>query len=78
MNPEYFTLPSYQTLVVVDMLSHVLERYLINTQNVDLTDRLCEAVMQSLIYNGTKVMQDPQNYDVRANLMWAFKLITMY
>lgn len=73
LNPEYtFTLPPYQTACgIVDMLSHVLERYLTNTQNVDLTDRLCEAVMQSLIYNGSKVMQDPQNYDVRANLMWA-------
>lgn len=73
MNPEYtYSLPAYQTACgIVDMLSHILERYLSNTTEVDLTDRLCEAVMKTLIENGRKAMAKPDDYGARANLMWS-------
>ena len=73
LNPEYtYSLPAYQTACgIVDMLSHIMERYFTNTQDVGLTDRLCEAVMQTLIANGKVAMQDPNNYEARANLMWS-------
>ncbi|MDI9490916.1 MAG: iron-containing alcohol dehydrogenase [Clostridiaceae bacterium] len=73
MNPELtYTLPPYQTACgIVDMLSHILERYFSNTKEVDLTDRMSEAVMKSIIDNAFIVMNDPENYGARANLMWA-------
>ncbi len=73
MNPELtYTLPEYQTACgVVDMLSHILERYFTNTKNVELTDRLCEAVMINLIDNAPLALENPEDYEARANLMWA-------
>lgn len=53
------------------MLAHVLERYFTNEAHVDVTDRLCEATMKAIIENGRRVMKDPMNYDVRAELMLA-------
>ncbi len=73
MNPELtMTLPAYQTACgVVDMLAHVFERYFSNTAGVELTSRLCEAVMITIVGEAKKVMADPNDYDARANLMWA-------
>lgn len=73
LNPELtYTLPMYQTACgIADMLAHVLERYFTNEAHVDVTDRLCEATMKAIIENGRRVMKDPMNYDVRAELMLA-------
>ena len=76
LDPEItFTLPAYQTgCGITDMFIHVFERYLTKTLNVDLTDRLCEAIMKSIIYNGPKVLANPHDYDARAEIMWAGSL----
>jgi alcohol dehydrogenase YqhD (iron-dependent ADH family) len=67
-----FSLPAIQTAYgIADMMAHVMERYFTQTQNVDLTDRLCEAVLLSIIKEGAVVMREPRNYNARANLMWA-------
>lgn len=73
LNPELtFTLPTYQTACgIADMLAHVLERYFTNARHVEVTDRLCEATMKSIIENGLRVMKDPFNYDLRAEVMLA-------
>ncbi len=73
LNPEYTkTLPPEQTAYgVVDMLGHIIERYFTNTKNVDLTDKLCESTMKSIIKNAELAMKEPDNYDYRAELMWA-------
>lgn len=73
MNPELtYTLPPYQTACgVVDMLAHILERYLTNTEGVGLTDRLAEATMKTIIDYAPVVLVDPENYEARANIMWA-------
>lgn len=73
MNPELtYTLSPYQTAAgVVDMMVHVMERYFSNTPDCGLTDRLCEATLATLVEEGRKVMSRPQDYGVRANLMWA-------
>lgn len=73
LNPEWtFTLPAYQTACgITDMMAHVMERYFTNTDNVELTDRLCEAVMKTVVTVGPKLMADPDNYDLRAEIMWA-------
>ena len=73
MNPELtLTLPAWQTASgICDMIVHILERYFSNTPNVELTDRLCEGAIKAIINEGRKVMKDPQDYDARANIMWA-------
>ena len=66
------TLPLYQTACgATDIIAHVFERYFTNTKEVETSDRLCEAVILSMINNVPKVMADPTNYEYRANLMWA-------
>ncbi|GHT55304.1 NADH-dependent alcohol dehydrogenase [Bacteroidia bacterium] len=67
-----FTLPANQTAYgIADMMAHVMERYFTQTPNVELTDRLCEAILLAVIKEAPTVMHEPDNYDARANLMWA-------
>lgn len=73
MNPELtMTLPAYQTACgATDIMAHAMERYFTNETEVDVTDRMCEAVISSVVRAATIAMKDPCNYDARANLMWA-------
>lgn len=73
INPELtYTLPAYQIgCGVVDMMTHIMERYFTNTTDVDLTDRLCEAALRSIIVNGVKTLKESDNYRYRAEIMWA-------
>jgi alcohol dehydrogenase YqhD (iron-dependent ADH family) len=73
LNPELtFTLPDEQTVYgISDILAHLMERYFTRVDNVDLTDRLLEGTMKSLIKNAYLVKKTPDNYDVRAEIMWA-------
>lgn len=76
MNPELtFTLPPYQTACgSADIMAHIMERYFTNTKDVDLTDRLCEAVLKTVAANAPKVLEEPENYSARAQIMWAGSL----
>ncbi|MCR1897644.1 iron-containing alcohol dehydrogenase [Irregularibacter muris] len=73
LNPETtFTLPQKQTIAgAIDIMAHVFERYFTNTENVDLTDRLCEGLLKILIKNIPIVLEEPENYHARAEIMWA-------
>ncbi|MBR6983792.1 MAG: iron-containing alcohol dehydrogenase, partial [Ruminococcus sp.] len=73
MNPELTcTLPPYQTACgATDIMAHVFERYFTNTEEVEITDRLCEAVLMTMIKETPRVIADPSNYQARANIMWA-------
>ena len=73
MNPELtYTLPAYQTACgATDIMAHVLERYFTNTKEVEITDRLCEAVLCTIIKEVPRVLKDPEDYNARANIMWA-------
>ncbi|MBI9008967.1 MAG: iron-containing alcohol dehydrogenase [Tenericutes bacterium] len=73
INPELtYTLPSYQTAAgVVDMISHILERYLTKTNDVILTDRLCEATLVSIIEAMRIIQKEPTNYEARATICWS-------
>lgn len=73
MNPELTqTLPAYQTACgATDIMAHVFERYFTNTKEVEITDRLCEAVLLTMIKETPRVIADPNNYEARANIMWA-------
>ncbi len=72
LNPELaFTLPTYQVACgTADILAHMIERYFTNVTNVELTDRLLEAGMQNIIIHGPRVLEDPQDYDAWAEVMW--------
>ncbi|MBR2739540.1 MAG: iron-containing alcohol dehydrogenase [Oscillospiraceae bacterium] len=66
------TLPPYQTAAgITDILAHLHERYLTNTKDVEVTDRLIEGLMLTMIHEGPRVIADPDNYEARANIMWA-------
>lgn len=76
MNPELtMTLPAYQTASgCVDILMHTQERYLANGGNMELTDALAEALMRTVMENAKKLVEDPDNYEARAEVMWASSL----
>ncbi len=76
LDPELtFSLPPYQTACgIADMLAHIMERYFTTVAHVELTDRLCEAAMKTVIRNARPVMEDGDDYDARAELMWAATL----
>lgn len=73
LNPEItYTLPPYQTACgVSDIMAHIMERYFTTVKNVDLTDRLCEAMLKTVISNMPIVLKEPENYGARAEIMWA-------
>lgn len=73
LNPEIaLTLPVYLiSCGAADIFSHAFERYFTPTTNVDLTDRLCEGLMKSVIVNSKIALNNPKNYDAMAELMWA-------
>ncbi len=73
MNPLLtYTLPPFQTACgIADMMAHVMERYFSNTEGVEISNRLSEAVLLTIIKEAPVVMAEPINYDARANIMWA-------
>lgn len=73
LNPALtLTLPPYQTACgLTDMFAHVCERYFSRTPDCGLTDRLCEAVMKTIVAEGSKVMANPNDLQARSNVMWA-------
>jgi hypothetical protein len=73
LNPELtFTLPAYQTACgITDMMAHVMERYFTNTREVEITDRLCEGILLTIIKEAPVAIAEPTNYGARANIMWA-------
>ena len=66
------TLPPHQTAAgITDIMAHLHERYLTNTKEVEVTDRLIEGLMLTMIHEGPRVIENPNNYEARANIMWA-------
>ena len=66
------TLMPYQTAAgITDIMAHLYERYLTNTKEVEVTDRLIEALMMTLIHEAPRVIANPNDYEARANIMWA-------
>ena len=66
------TLSPFQTACgVTDIIAHLYERYLTNTKDVDVTDRMIEALLLAMIQAGPKAVKDESDYESRANIMWA-------
>lgn len=72
MNPELtLTLPQWQTASgITDMMAHILERYLSNTPDVQIGDRLAEAMLLAIMEVAPRLMKNPEDYEARANIMW--------
>lgn len=73
LNPRFTcSLPAYQTASgAVDMMAHIMERYFTNTTDVEITDRLCEALLKTVIEAAPQAIAAPDSYGARSNLMWA-------
>lgn len=76
MNPELtYSVSKYQTACgVVDIMAHTMERYFVDCEPTDLTDRISESVLKATITAGATLMDNPEDYDARANMMWASSL----
>lgn len=76
MNPELtYTLPDYQTQSgCVDIMMHTLERYLNQSGNMEMTDGISEALLRTVMKNAKILKTDPNNYEARAEVMWAGSL----
>jgi len=73
LNPELtFSLPVFQIACgACDIIAHVMERYFTHTENVDLTDRLCEATIKAVLKNAPISIKKTNDYNSRAEIMWA-------
>ena len=66
------TLPPYQTAAgITDIMAHLFERYFTNTKDVEVTDRVIEGLLMTMIHEAPKVIANPDDYQARANIMWA-------
>lgn len=72
MNPRFtMGLPPYQTSCgLADILSHLLERYFTDVENVDTTDYLIEGAVKALMLNAERLMMNPKDYNARAEVQW--------
>ena len=75
-NPELtYTVNAYRTACgTVDIAMHTIERYFCPGEDTYLTDAIAEAVIKSVMKAGTDCLKDPENYEARANMMWASSL----
>ena len=76
MNPELtMTLPAYQTACgCTDIMMHTMERYLGRGGSMALTDRFAVQLVRTVMESALVLRDDPQNYDARAEVMWASSL----
>lgn len=76
MNPEHtYTVSKFQTgCGTVDIMMHTLERYFTIEEDTDLTDRISEGLLVAVKAAGLKAMENPEDYEARATLMWASSL----
>ena len=67
-----FTLPAYQTAAgVTDMIAHVCERYFSGVGAVPVTDNIAAGIICALLEAGPRVLEQPDDYDARATIMWS-------
>ncbi|WP_334136632.1 iron-containing alcohol dehydrogenase [Muricomes intestini] len=72
MQPELTsTLPDFLSACgIVDMFSHVCERYFSPDEEIGVIDRMAEGILKTIVAVGSKVLREPDNYSCRAELMW--------
>ncbi|APW40043.1 NADH-dependent alcohol dehydrogenase [Rhodoferax koreense] len=67
-----FSLPQRQTANgVVDAFVHTIEQYLTYPANAKVQDRMAEGLLLTLVEEGPRLLAAPEDYEARANVMWA-------
>ena len=76
LNPDLtMTLPDYQTACgCTDIMMHTMERFFTNGGNMEITDALAEGLLRTVKEQAKILAKDPNNYDARAEVMWAGSL----
>ena len=76
MNPERtYTLPAYQTAAgCTDIMMHTMERYFSKYDEMTLTDAIAEALLRTVKDCAVEVLRQPDDYRLRAQIMWAGSL----
>lgn len=70
-----YTLPTYQTMSgAVDIMFHTIERYFQDGDTMYLTDEIAEGLLRTVIHYALVLKDNPEDYEGRANLMWASSL----
>ena len=70
-----YSLPPYQTAAgVTDMIAHVVERYFSGVGRVPVTDRIAAALIRTAIEEAPRALENPEDYEARANIMWTATL----
>ena len=69
------TLPAYQTAAgCSDILMHTMERYFVNGHRMEITDAIAEGLLKTVMRYAKVLRDDPENYEARAEIMWAGSL----
>lgn len=73
LDPELtFSVGAYQTACgSADILSHIMETYFTVTPDLTMLDEMMEGLMRTVVKYAPVAMREPENYEARANLMWA-------
>ena len=73
LDPEYtFSVPEYHSMAgVADILCHLMEQYFSPDTSTRVQDRMNEGLMKAVLEDAPKILADPEDYDARANTMWA-------
>ncbi|WP_352419090.1 iron-containing alcohol dehydrogenase [Proteiniborus sp.] len=76
LDPTYtFSVPASQTAAgTADIISHILESYFSNNRGAFVQDKIAEGLLKTCIKYGPIAISEPENYEARANLMWASSL----
>ncbi len=72
LDPEFtYSVPRRQMVAgIYDAFNHVCEQYFSGDDD-NVSDRLAEALMKSIVASSRVAVKDPENYEARSNLMWA-------
>lgn len=72
LDPEYtYSVSKKQTAAgTADMISHIFENYFTPVKGADVQARFCEGLLKTAFHYGPIALNEPNNYDARANLMW--------
>ncbi|RAP29571.1 hypothetical protein C2W64_03219 [Brevibacillus laterosporus] len=73
LDPEHtFSVPRDQTIYgICDIMSHVFEQYFSHTPEIPLQTRIAESILKAVIENAERVLQHPEDYDARSQLLYA-------
>ncbi|WP_153733649.1 iron-containing alcohol dehydrogenase [Sporosarcina obsidiansis] len=73
LDPAYtLTVPMDQTVNgIVDTMSHIFEQYFHLTENTSFQDEMCEAALRSVMDIGGRLVEDPNNMELRESMMLA-------